>query len=319
MKKFSMLISAIFFGAALTMLNTASANTEGNVYLGFGLSSLALDSERVVDVPTRSPGHTPKIGSLFLGYQFNDQWSVDLSFGADMSNNVDTSQVSVNGYRFFTEKKWRPFLSAGLSSFGIDDATEDRTEQFAAGAGISGELSDNLELRLGYQHLFEIGGESYNDDNVTVALNWHFRKPAPAVVAKANPEAQPESVPQQKEVVDTFELLVQFDFDKSTIKSAFQPQFDEIARVLKESPEITMAVEGHTCWIGTEEYNQGLSQRRANAVKNKFVKELGIKADRINTVGYGEARPVADNNVSSGRQKNRRAISVILRPRIVSK
>lgn len=315
MKKISILISVVIVGGVL--LNTASANTEGNVYLGFGLSSLALDSERVVDVPTRSPGHTPKIGSLFLGYQFNDKWSVDLSYGADMSNNVDTNQVSVNGYRFFTEKKWKPYISAGLSSFGIDDATEDRTEQFQAGVGISGTLSDNLELRLGYQHMFEIGGESYNDDNVTVALNWHFRKPAPAAVAK--PEAQPETVPQQKEVVDTFELLVQFDFDKSTIKSVFQPQFDEIARVLKESPEITMVVEGHTCWIGTEEYNQGLSERRANAVKNRFAEEHGINADRIKTVGYGESRPVADNNTLSGRQKNRRAISVILAPRIVNK
>ena len=95
MKKFGMLISAIFIGGS--MVNTAAADTEGNVYLGFGLSSLALDSERVVGVPTRSPGHTPKIGSLFLGYQFNDQWSVDLSYGADMSNNVHTNQISVNG------------------------------------------------------------------------------------------------------------------------------------------------------------------------------------------------------------------------------
>ena len=132
------------------------------------------------------------------------------------------------------------------------------------------------------------------------------------------PEPEPESVPQQTEVVDTFELLVEFDFDKSNIKSVFKPQFDEIAQVLTESPDISMTIEGHTDWIGTDEYNQGLSERRANAVKTKFVQDYGIDANRISTVGYGEKRPIADNNTSAGRQKNRRAISVILRPRIVT-
>ena len=314
MRKLGFLVSGVVLSAAC---NTAiAANTEGNVYLGFGLSSLALDSERVVGVPTRSPGHTSKIGMLFLGYQFNDLWSADISVGTDMSNNVDTNQFSINGYRFFGEKNWKPYISAGLSSNSIDDATEDQTEQIQAGLGISGTLSDNLELRAGYQHFFELGGESYNDDAVTISLNWHFRKPKAVKVAQ--PAPQPESVPKQKEVVDTFELLVQFDFDKSDVKSVFKPQFDEIARVLKESPDISMTVEGHTCWIGTEEYNQGLSERRASAVRNKFIEDYGIAADRINIEGYGETRPVADNNELAGRQKNRRAIAVILRPRIVT-
>jgi OOP family OmpA-OmpF porin len=98
----------------------------------------------------------------------------------------------------------------------------------------------------------------------------------------------------------------------------FKPQFDEIARVLQESPSISMTVEGHTCWIGTEEYNQGLSQRRADAVRAKFIQDYGISADRISIEGYGESRPIADNNTKAGRESNRRAIAVILRPRIVS-
>ena len=94
----------MFFVLLLSVsLNATSDDTDGNVYLGFGLSSLALDSERVEGVPTRSPGHTSKIGSLLLGYQFNDRWSLDLSLGTDLSNNVDTNQFAVNGYRFFGE------------------------------------------------------------------------------------------------------------------------------------------------------------------------------------------------------------------------
>ena len=175
------------------------------------------------------------------------------------------------------------------------------------------DLTDKLEFRIGYQHFYEPGGAPYNDDAIMLAFNWHFRKPVAAA-----PVAQPESVPVKKEVVDTFELQVQFDFDKSDIKSVFQPQFDEIAKVLKESPEISMTIEGHTCSIGTEKYNQGLSERRSAAVKQKFVEEFGIPAERINAEGYGESRPVADNATLAGRQKNRRAIAVILRPRMVT-
>jgi len=309
MKRFGIFLSVIFMSI---FINVASAESDSNVYAGFGISSLALDSERVIDVPTRSPSHTPKIGSLFLGYQFNNRWSLDLTLGTDLSSNVNTDQVSVNGYRFFGDKNWKPYLSAGVSSFSINDATEDQTEQFQAGFGLSGALSDKLELRIGYQHFFEFGDASYNDDGVTVALNWHFRKPRTTTVARAVP--QPESIPEKKEVTETFELLVQFDFDKADIKSTYKPQFDVIAGVLKESPDKSMAVEGHTDSTGTEEYNQGLSERRAEAVVKKFIQDYGLASGRLSIEGYGESRPVAENNTAEGRAKNRRAFAVILKP-----
>ena len=295
----------------------ALAETDGNVYLGFGLTSLALDDERLPGVYTRSPSHTSKVGTVFLGYQFNDRWSIDVGLGGDMSDNADANQLVLNGYRFFGEKKWKPYVSAGFSGVSIDDAVVDQTEQFQIGAGVSGDLTDQLEFRAGYQLFYDLGDTSYNDDGVTVALNWHFRKPRSEAIAQAAPAAQPESVPQKKEVVDTYELLVQFDFDKSDIRSVYQPQFEEIAQVLRDSPNVTMTVEGHTCSIGTEIYNQGLSERRANAVKTMFVEQYGFAPQRISVEGYGETRPVADNNTRAGREKNRRAIAVILKPRMV--
>ncbi len=313
MKKIGFLLSGLLVGA---FVHSVSAETEGNVYLGLGASSLALDNSRVVGIPTSSPGHSSKMFSGILGYQFNDQWSVDFSLGTDFSSETGTDQALINVYRFFGLNKWKPYVSAGFSDFGVDGATDSSTQQIQGGVGISGDLSHNLELRLGYQVFFDLGDESYTDKALGLSFNWHFRKPK--AVAAAQPEPEPESVPQQKEVVDTFELLVQFDFDKSNVKAVYGPQFEEIARVLKESPDISMTIEGHTCWIGTEEYNEGLSQRRANAVKDKFVQDYGVAASRINTVGYGETRPVADNNTLTGRRKNRRAIAVILRPRIVT-
>lgn len=313
MRKLGILLSGLFVSA---FVHSVSAETEGNVYLGLGASSLALDNNRVIGVPTSSPGHSSKMFSAILGYQFDDRWSLDLTLGTDVGGEVNTDQALINVYRFFGLKQWKPYVSAGFSGFSVDNAVDDSTEQIQAGIGVSGALSHNLELRVGYQLLYDLGDESNYDKALGIALNWHFKKPT--AVAVSQPAPEPESVPKQKEVVDTFELLVQFDFDKSDVKAVFGPQFEEIARVLKENPEISMTIEGHTCWIGTEEYNQGLSQRRADAVKDEFVQEYGIALNRITTVGFGETRPVADNNTLAGRQKNRRAIAVILRPRIVT-
>ncbi len=297
---------------------SASAESEGNVYLGLGASALALDNSRVVDIPTSSPGHSSKMLNGLIGYQFNDQWALDLTLGTDFSGEVGTDHANINGYRFFGVKKWKPYLSAGVSAFDVDNATDSSTQQIQGGFGVSGDLSNNLELRLGYQVFFDLGDESNSDKALGLALNWHFRKPKTVAASQPAPVAQPESVPRQNEVIDTYELLVEFDFDKYDIRKVYTPQFEEIAQILRQSPDISMTIEGHTDWIGTEAYNQGLSQRRANAVKTKFIRDYGIEGSRISTVGYGEIRPIADNNTAVGRQRNRRAISVILKPRIVT-
>ena len=74
---------------------------------------------------------------------------------------------------------------------------------------------------------------------------------------------------------------------------------------------MTFEIAGHTDWIGTDEYNFGLSQRRANAVYNYFLKN-GIKKERLSPVGYGESRPVATNATDEGRAENRRVELIIL-------
>lgn len=287
-----------------------ATDTSGHLYLGIGASGLALDNDRVPDVPTSSPWHASKLANLFAGYQFNDRWAADLRFGTRFDN-VDADVIAVNGYRFFGSGSWRPFVSAGLSNFSLSNqALDDDTDQAQVGFGLSGNLNRNVELRIGYQSSFTISGDDYQDNEYSAALLWHFRKPE--VVAVSEPEPAP--APTKQKVIQTYELKVLFDFDKSVIKSAYEPQFQEIAGVLQENPEVTLKVEGHTCWIGTEKYNQGLSQRRADAVKQKFVDEYGIDPDRIETIGYGESRPVADNTTLEGRRKNRRAIAITLGP-----
>ncbi|GJL83667.1 MAG: hypothetical protein DHS20C01_33010 [marine bacterium B5-7] len=319
MKAYRIAVTALLLGSTIGTAQAVEPVT--TFYLGLGATSLALDSDRVFDVPTRSPGHTPKIGSLVLGAYFNDQWAADLSLGTDLSNNVDTDVVAINGYRFFGENKWRPFVSAGLSRFDVDEATGDeQTDQIQAGFGLSGALTESVEMRVGYQHFFTVSGDSFDDDAVNVAVNWSFGKPAPAPVAAVAPAPEPAPAPavQKKEVIDTYELLVEFDFDKSEVRSIYEPQFKTIASILNQNPDISMTIEGHTDAIGTDEYNQDLSERRAEAVRQKFIRDFNVSPNRIGIMGYGETQPIADNSTPAGRQKNRRAIAVVLKARSAS-
>ncbi len=96
---------------------------------------------------------------------------------------------------------------------------------------------------------------------------------------------------------------VQFDFDSATINDT--SLLEEALVIMKENPDLTGDVAGHTCSIGPEAYNQMLSERRANAVRDWFIKN-GIAPERIRAVGYGETRPIASNDTEEGRRKNRR-------------
>ncbi len=104
---------------------------------------------------------------------------------------------------------------------------------------------------------------------------------------------------------------INFDFDKATIKREFVPVLDEAAQILKDNPQVRVTIEGHTDSIGTDAYNQRLSERRARAVKQYLVSR-GVEASRLDTVGKGEREPIAPNTKDGkdnpeGRAMNRRA------------
>jgi OOP family OmpA-OmpF porin len=98
---------------------------------------------------------------------------------------------------------------------------------------------------------------------------------------------------------------VNFDFDKSNIRADARPVLDEAIDTLKEAGDVRIAVEGHTDGVGSEDYNEGLSIRRAKAVAN-YLAAGGISAARMEVSGFGESRPVATNDTADGRAQNRR-------------
>ncbi len=98
---------------------------------------------------------------------------------------------------------------------------------------------------------------------------------------------------------------INFDFDKSNIKPEAEPVLDAAVDVLKENPDVHIRVAGYTDSTGADAYNQGLSERRANSVRD-YLEAHGIAASRLTAVGFGEADPVASNDTKDGRAQNRR-------------
>ncbi len=80
---------------------------------------------------------------------------------------------------------------------------------------------------------------------------------------------------------------------------------NDVVKIMQENPEMKLAIDGHTDWVGSDEMNQTLSDNRAGAVKNYIISK-GIDESRITSAGHGESMPIADNKTAAGRQKNRR-------------
>lgn len=104
---------------------------------------------------------------------------------------------------------------------------------------------------------------------------------------------------------------VLFETGKADLMAGAARSIDKLAEFLRENPDRSVLVEGHTDSTGGESFNLSLSQRRADAVRSALLAR-GIAPDRIIARGYGEQYPVADNNTSAGRQQNRRVEIVIL-------
>lgn len=98
---------------------------------------------------------------------------------------------------------------------------------------------------------------------------------------------------------------VLFDFNSAALRSASKSSLREMGNVFERYGDTTIAVEGHTDSVGSDAYNQRLSQRRANSVAS-YLEQLGVGGGRLDTIANGESQPRASNSSASGRQQNRR-------------
>ncbi|MBK7869345.1 MAG: OmpA family protein [Saprospiraceae bacterium] len=103
----------------------------------------------------------------------------------------------------------------------------------------------------------------------------------------------------------TFDSGLLFGFDSYELNSTTRANLNDLAEILKKYEDTEIMVDGHTDAKGTDEYNMKLSKNRANAVSN-YLTQKGVAKSRFKVNGYGESRPVADNESDAGRQQNRR-------------
>lgn len=210
---------------------------------------------------------------------------------------------------------WLPYAKLGYAHVG------GRGDAYASAVGGSG-----AHLGLGAEYKFapswSVAGEWTNDtgksgatklnnNNFTLGVNYHFDKPAPAAAAplvKEEPKAAPAVAETWKTLLENKPVCIEganFEFDSAKLRSGEIRKLNEVVSFAEKYKDAQLESSGHTDSIGTEEYNQKLSEGRAESVKAYLVKK-GVAADRIVTVGYGESKPMASNETSEGRELNRR-------------
>ncbi len=136
--------------------------------------------------------------------------------------------------------------------------------------------------------------------------------PGGSTMCSATVSVTPPPPPPAPTVLDRMIIHVNFAFNKTDITKKDRAELQRAINFVSKYPSSQITVEGHTDDIGTDEYNQRLSEARAAAVKDYLVKEGGIDASRISTIGYGESKPVAPNDTPEGRAANRRAEILVL-------
>ena len=147
------------------------------------------------------------------------------------------------------------------------------------------------------------GGDTELWGNRGIVFN-QWQKPEP--VTPVTPKDPEKKVTQTARTLPV-SAAVLFDFDKSVLKPEGKAETDKMIGEMKKYEKDTMLIEGHTCNVGPDDYNMGLGQRRADAVKAYMV-ESGIDAARIETKSFGETQPAVPNDTSANRKLNRRAV-----------
>ena len=200
------------------------------------------------------------------------------------------------------------------------------------GLGLEYKFSEALALRgeVERYRLNDAVGNRGDADLYSVSLVYKLGRPASAtpayqpapevapVVAMPAPliEAKPAPAPVAEKVSFASEAL--FDFDQSTHKPQGKAALDQLLSQLTGMDLEVIVTVGHTDAVGSDAYNQKLSQRRAEAVKAYLVAQ-GVETSRVYTEGKGETQPVADNTTAAGRAKNRRVTVEVVGTRKVAR
>lgn len=135
----------------------------------------------------------------------------------------------------------------------------------------------------------------------------------PALAVQASPPAPPPPPPPKVELIEIKDR-VEFEVNKAKLLKASFAVLDQVVEVMKKNSDIALVeVQGHTDASGDAQKNLTLSQQRAEAVRDYLIKTGKIEQARLQAKGYGQEKPIADNDSAEGKQKNRRVEFHILK------
>jgi len=181
------------------------------------------------------------------------------------------------------------------------------------GVGIaqSNPETGEYEIRLPAGHLYGLRAEA--DGKLSESQNLDARDiKADQVVSNKDFNLEPIAVTPIAENITIVLNNVFFDFDKATLKPESFPELNRIVSLMTEKPTMQIEISGHTDTSGPEQYNLGLSERRAKAVM-KYFSDKGVPKDHMSVLFFGETKPTESNDTAAGRKKNRRVEFKILK------
>lgn len=253
---------------------------------------------------------------VFVGYDFLDYLGVE--FGYDNLGDHTTTPAGLND-DLVAAWTLAPKLSYPINHlFGVYaklggayvEYGDENDWSYLAAAGVEMKPHEKIAVRLEYQTLTDINNDIVRakGNSATLGVLYKFGASEPAMVAEPVPEQLPEPVPEpqvQTMKYQTTKLGEEtFALNSAELTLQAQADLDKLAAFLTQYPQAQVELVGHTDSSGAADYNQQLSEKRANAVADALV-ERGIAEDRITAYGVGESDLEYDESTPEGRSKNR--------------
>ncbi len=255
--------------------------------------------------------------ALALSYGEYHDMNSDDSFGTFGHKDIKGNLSSLDAIYHFGKSGvgLRPYISTGFAHQSVSNvpsrAGRDHSTFANIGSGLKYYFTENLFAKASLDGMYNLDAQEAEwMAGVGIGMNFGGATRAPAPEPVAEPVVEVAPTPEPVETVRV-ELDVKFDFDKSKVKEESYSDIQNLADFMNQYPQTTTTVEGHTDSVGTDSYNQKLSERRATAVRDVLVNQYGVGANRVDSTGYGESRPVADNTTEAGRAINRRVEAAV--------